>query len=76
MHHVDAGLEVSIRWDVLVVGRWCDVVGEAQAMVLLAIMHIDETLIGTVKRYSPLSHSHHGVEVTHIGLQNHYTSVE
>lgn len=76
VNHVDAGLKVSVGRDVLVMGGWCDVVGEAQAMVLLAKVHVDQTLIGTVKRDAPLSHSHHGIEVSHVGIQNHYTSVE
>jgi hypothetical protein len=76
MHHIYAGLEVPIRWDVLVVGRRSDVVGEADAVVLVAEMHVDETLVGTIKRDTPLSHCNHGIEITHVGRQNHDTRVE
>lgn len=76
MHHIYAGLEVPVRWDVLVVGRRSDVVGEADAVVLVAEMHVDETLVGTIKRDTPLSHCNHGIEITHIGRQNHDTRVE
>ena len=76
MHHIYAGLEVPIRWDVLVVGGWSDVVSEADAVVLVAEMHVDETLVGTIKGDTPLSHCNHGIEITHVGRQNHDTRVE
>lgn len=49
MDHVDARLKVSICGKILVVGGWSNVVGEAQAVVVIAEVHVDQALIGAVK---------------------------
>lgn len=73
---VDARLEVLIGRNILVVGGGRDIVGEAQAVVSVPEVHVQETLIGSVERDSPLGHSQQGVVITHVGRQNHDTSVE
>ena len=74
--HVDARLEVLVRGEILVVGGRGDVVGETQAVVAVLEMHIQETLVGSVERDSPLGHGHHGVVVAHVRRQGHDTRVE
>ena len=73
---VDARLKVLVGRNVLVVGGGSDIVGEAQAVVSVPEVHVQETLIGTVERDSPLGHSQQGVIITHVGGQNHDTGVE
>lgn len=76
MHHVDAGLEVSVRRHVLVMRRGCDIVGEADAVVRILEVHVEETLVGTIERNASLCHCHKRIVVSHVGAQNHYTSIE
>lgn len=76
MKQIDARLKVLVGRDVLVVGGGRDIVGEAEAVIGIPEMHVQETLIGTVKRNSPLGHGQHGVVITHVGRQDHDTSVE
>lgn len=73
---IDARLKVLVGRDVLVVSGGRDIVGEAEAVIGIPEMHVQETLIGTVERNSPLGHSQHGVVITHVGRQDHDTSVE
>lgn len=40
MDHIDAGLKMPIGWDILVVTRWRDVVGERQAMRVIFEVHV------------------------------------
>lgn len=76
MDHVDARLEMLISGYVLVVGGGCNIVGEAEAVVVVLEVHVDEALIGAVERYVPLSHCHHGIVVAKVRGQHHNTSVE
>lgn len=76
VNHVDAGLEVPVGGHVLVVGGWSDVVSEAQAVVMVTKVHVDEALVGAVKGDAPLSHGHHGVVVAHVGGEDHDSRVE
>ena len=61
MHHIYARLEVLIGRDVLVMGRWGDVVREAEAVVVLLEIHVQESLVGAVKGDAALGHGHQGV---------------
>lgn len=76
MHHVDARLKVSICRKILVVGGWGNVVSEAQTVVVVTEMHVDQTLVGTIKRDASISHGHHGIVIAHVGRQGHDTGVE
>jgi hypothetical protein len=74
--HVDACLEVSVGWNVLIVGGRRDVVGEAQTVVVILEMHVEQALVCTVERNAPFGHSQQGVKLANVGLQNHNTGVE
>lgn len=76
MHHVDTRLEMTIGRYVLVVSGWCDIVGEAYAIVVVTKMGVYKALVGSVERDPPLGHGHHGVIVAHAGIQNHDARVE
>jgi len=76
MDHADARLEVLVGGHVLVVSRGRDVVGEAEAVVVVLEVHIQEALVGTVERDAALGHGHHGVIVAHVRGQNHEARVE
>ena len=45
-------------------------------MVAILKVHIQQTLVCAVKRYSPLRHGHESVVVTHVGGQGHDARVE
>lgn len=53
-----------------------DVVGEAEAIVAVLEVHVQETLIGSIKRDAPFGHSRHGIVVAHVWCQDHDTGVE
>jgi hypothetical protein len=74
--HVDAGLEVSVGREVLVVCGRGDVVGERQAVEVVLEVDVEETLIGTIERDAPLGQSDQSVVITGVGRQRHDTSVE
>jgi hypothetical protein len=74
--HIDARLKVSVGGHILVMSRGCDVVGEAEAVEALLVVHVQEALVGAVKGDTPLGHGHHGVIVAHVRSQNHKPSVE
>lgn len=74
--HIDAGLEVTVGWKILVVSGGGHVVREADAVVVLPEVHIQQALVGTVERDAPLSHSNKCVVVAHVGRQDHDTRVE
>jgi hypothetical protein len=76
MDHVDTGLEVPICGDVLVVGGGSHVISEAEPVVVVAEMHIDQALVGAIEGNAPLCHCHHGVVFAHAGRQDHDTRVE
>lgn len=76
MNHVDAGLEVAVGREVLVVGRGGDVVGKGQAVEVVLEVDVEETLVGAVKGDASLGHGHHGVVVAVVGRQGHDTGVE
>lgn len=56
--------------------RRCDVVREAQAIVVVFEVHVQQTLICTVEGDAPFRHGHHGVVITHVWGQGHDSSVE
>lgn len=74
--HVDAGLEVSVGREVLVVCGRGDVVGEGQAVVVVLEVDVEETLVGAIKGDAPLGHGDHGVVIAVVGRQSHDTRVE
>lgn len=76
MNHVNAGLEVTVGGEVLVVCRGGDVVGKWQTVEVVLEVGVEETLIGTVKGDAPLGQANHGVVVAVIGRQGHDTGVE
>jgi hypothetical protein len=76
MDQVDAWLEVLVRRDILVVGGWCDVVSEAQAVVRVLEVHVQETLVGTIEWDAAVGHGHHGIIVAHVWCQDHDAGVE
>lgn len=76
MDHVDAGLEVSVGREVLVVRRRSDVVSERQTVEVVLEVDVEETLIGTIEGDAPLGHGDHGVVIAGVGRQRHDTSVE
>jgi hypothetical protein len=56
VNHIDARLEVLVGWYVLIVGGRCNIVAEAEAVVAVLEVHIQEALVGTIEGYSSLSH--------------------
>lgn len=76
MDEIYARLKVFVCRDVRVVGRRRDVVSEAEAVVAVLEVHIQETLVCSIKRYSPLSHGYHGIVVSQVWSQDHNSSVE
>lgn len=76
VNHIYTRLKMTIGGDILVVARRRDIVGEADTVIIVLEMHIDKTLIGTVKRDVPLGHCYHGVVVTQVWSQNHNTGVK
>lgn len=76
MYHVDARLEMTICRYVLIMSRGSDIVGEAYTVIVVAKMGIYEALVGSIERYSPLGHGHHGIIVAHVRGQNHNARVE
>lgn len=64
------------RWQILVMSRWCDVVREADAVIGVGEVHVDQALIGTIEGDVPLGHGQHGVEIIHVGRQDHDAGVE
>lgn len=76
VNHVNAGLEVAIGGEVLVVRGRGDVVGKRQTVEVVLEVDVEEALVGTVEGDAPLRHGNHGVVVTGVGRQGHDTSVE
>jgi hypothetical protein len=76
VYHVDARLKVPVCRHILVVGGGRNIVSEAQTMIILTKVHVEQTLIRTIKGDAPLGHGHHGIEVAHVGCQEHDTCVE
>lgn len=76
MNHVNAGLEVAVGGEVLVVSRGGDVVGKGQTVEVVFEVGVEETLIGTVEGDAPLGQTNHGVVVAVVGCQGHDTGVE
>lgn len=76
MDHVDAGLEVSVGREVLVVRGRSDVVGERQTVEVVLEVDVEETLVGTIEGNAPLGHGDHGVVIAGVGRNRHDTSVE
>lgn len=74
--HVDTGLKVSVGRHILVVSGRSNIVGEAQSVIMATKVHVDQALIGAVKGDAPLGHGYHGIEITHVGCQDHNTRVE
>lgn len=54
----------------------CDIVSEAQAVVVFLEVHVQQTLVSSVEGDTPLRHGHHGVVVSHVRGQGHDSSVE
>lgn len=73
---VDAGLEVAVGREVLVVRRRGDVVGKGQAVEVVLEVDVEQTLVGTVKGDAAVRHGDQGVVVAVVGRQGHDTRVE
>lgn len=67
---------MSVGRDIRIVSGRSDVVGETEAIVAVFEVHVEETLICSIKRDAPLSHSRHSIVVAHVWCQNHHTRVE
>lgn len=76
MHHVNARLEMLIRRNVLVVSRRGDVVGEADAVVVGAKVHVEKALVGAVKGLAILGFHNQTLVLAQVGLQHHDARVE
>lgn len=76
MNHINTRLKMSIGWNILIMRRGSDVVSKAQTMKAVLKMHIQQSLIRTIKRNPPFSHSHHSIIITHIRRQDHNATVE
>lgn len=74
--HGDVGLEVAVGREVLVVSRRGDVVGKRQAMVGVRKVHVQETLVGTVKGDAALGQGGQGAVLADIGGEHHDAGVE
>lgn len=67
---------MSVGRDVRIVGGRGDVVSEAEAIIAVLEVHVQETLICSVERDASFSHGCHGVVVAHVWGQNHDSRVE
>lgn len=76
MHHVNARLEMLVRGDILVVGRGGDVVGEADAVVAGAEVHVEQALVGAVEGLASVGHGAQAVVLGEVGRQDHDARVE
>jgi len=76
VNHADGRLEMLVSRNVLVVRRRRDVVAEADAIEGVLEVHVQEALISTVERDSPLGQGYQCIIVAHIGRQGHDTGVE
>lgn len=74
--HVYARLKVPVGGNVLVVAGGRDVVGKAQAVVVVLEVHVQQALVCAVKRNTPLGHGHKGVVIAQIRRQGHNSRVE
>lgn len=76
MRHADTGLEMPEGGQVLVVSRGRNIVREAQTIERVLEMHVQQALICTIKRYTPLCHCVQSKIITHIWTQYHQTGIE
>lgn len=76
MDHVNAGLKVSVGWDILIMGGGRDVVGEAETVVVVLEMHVQKALVCTIERDTPFGHGQQGVKLAYVGLQHHDTGIK
>lgn len=72
----DASLEMLVSWDILVVSAWRNIVGEADSVVGVLEVHVEQSLVGTIKRDATLCHGMKCPVVAHVWLQHHKTGVE
>lgn len=72
----DARLEVLVSWHILVVSAWRNIVGEADPVVGVLEVHVEQSLVGAIKRDSALSHGMKCPVVAHVWFQHHETGVE
>lgn len=63
-------------WQILIMGRRCDVVGKRQAMHGVFKVHVQQALVGAIKGNAALRHGEQGIVVSQIGRQHHDASVE
>ena len=75
MDRADTALEMAIGWKVLIVPARSAVVCEAQSFPFPEV-HVQESLIGTVKADASLCQREQGVVVAHIWVQHHHSTVE
>lgn len=59
MNHLDIRLEVTVGRNILVVTGWGNIVGEAQAVVVVLEVHVDQTLVSSVERGVLFCHLDH-----------------
>ena len=75
VYHADIALEMSISGHILVVSTWRTIVREAQSFPIPK-MHIQQSLVCSIKAYTPLCQSKECVVVAHIRFQGEHTAVE
>ena len=69
-------LEVPIRRNILVVRTGRDVVRETQAIEAILEVHIQQSLVCTVKRDTSLRHGMQRPVIAHVGSEHHEPGVE
>lgn len=67
---------MTVGGEILVVGGGSNVIGKADAVVVVLEVLVDETLIGSIEGYPPLCQGRHGLKVTQIRGQRHDARVE
>lgn len=69
-------LEVFIRRYILIMRARGDIIRETQAIEAILEVHIQQSLIRTIKRDSALRHSVERPVITHVGSKHHQSGVE
>ena len=72
----NASLKVLVRWHILIVGTWRHIVRETDSVVGVFEVHVEQSLVGAIKRDAALCHSMKCPVVAHVWLQHHETRIE
>jgi hypothetical protein len=76
MSHANVRLEMPICREVLIVSGWRHIVCEAQAVVGCSEVHVQESLISTIKRYPPFRHGEQRIIIAHVRVEDHQAGIE